>query len=66
MQLFMGEPKVFPKYDIEKRLTDLAVEETSWELLFEEYQIEPMRLSCEDLIDDPEATCAEKCSSFLK
>ena len=57
IQQFMGEPKVYPKYDIEKRLTDLAVEESSWEILFEKYQIEPIRVSCEDLVFNPEATC---------
>lgn len=57
IQTLDAPPDFLPRKDIESMLIDYATDETCWELFFSKYQIQPLRVSCEALIEDQEATC---------
>lgn len=66
VQMFDDLPRVLPRKDIEKTLIHYATEETCWELFFEKYNIDPLRITCENLVKHRDYTLKEVCSFIGK
>ena len=63
-QSFSDSLDIVPHVDIDKHMTDLAIDLTCWEIFFDTHNIKPHRVRCEDLLKDREGTC-QKVLEFL-